>query len=485
MDCLAPSRRRLASLGGEEKLLFLLIALGIGVRVWNLFTAAAIDMDGTEFAGVAKTLLKGSVREALDNARLPVYPALMASFSFLIPDIELSGRLVSFVFGVLLLFFCFRFAKGLWGRERALWVSALVSLHPYLAQYSSRVLAESVATFLFTASLFLFYNGWVGAKNRHLALAGLLLAFAYLTKPEYLLYFMPLSLILLCFGKDRSLPGRLRLLSFFLSVSLLIVLAFLLYLRIRTGYWVPDRRVIAWSSQGCMGIFTYFLQEMTTPGVLYRLPIVLFNFFRAIYPPFLVLAILGFLRINGAFAILAVAVVLFHVVGRSFPTYSTARYSIEFVPLVLTFSAFGIQRIKDAAANFGQGRQLAFALLISASVILLYMGIRFPGYSREMHKQAGLILQQKGKAERVASRLPITAFYAESAWTNLEGVLGRVRTCEDFATEMESKGVDYVVIDEKIGRRDMIIQSCVAEYRLISDLRKANRHVAIYQVVPR
>jgi len=95
--------------------------------------------------------------------------------------VGLAGRVTPLVFGILLIFLCFRFTRARWGLKTGAWAATLVALHPYMAQYSVRVLSESLATFLFTASIFCFYKGWTTEKTGDLLWSGILLACAYLT----------------------------------------------------------------------------------------------------------------------------------------------------------------------------------------------------------------------------------------------------------------------------------------------------------------
>lgn len=466
-----------AGLEDEKKLLLLLIFLGLLVRVFNLVTAPAIELDGIGYARAAGDFVHGDFGKALSNIRLPLFPAIIAFFHLFIPDVELAGRVTSLVFGVLLIILCFRFAKELLGAQKAFWMASFIAIHPYLTQYSDSVLSESLATFLFTGCFFFFYRGWTTDNQSRLAYSGAFLAFAYLTKPEYIIYFAPLSFILLF--KDR----RRRNLPAFLLCCFLIVFAYLIYLRLHTGFWVIDRKILAWGGHQAQqtGIYSYLTKILSPSVVLKNIPAVFYHLCEAVYPPFLLLAILGFKKTNSFYRGLALALIAFHVLGRSFVLHSTKRYSLEFVPIIMVFAVEGMVVVKAFFEDFRYNKQVLTGLLVLATAVLLFQGIRSQNYGREMQKNAGLLLRSYQGEESIAARLPIVTFYSGRSWVDLESMLQRAKTCDELDGQLQSGRVKYLVIDERIRNDFPFVNSCTAGLRAIIEFSRGNDSLQVYQ----
>ncbi|OPY67203.1 MAG: hypothetical protein A4E63_02310 [Syntrophorhabdus sp. PtaU1.Bin050] len=467
---------RLAILGTEQKVLLLLIFLGVVIRFYNVITASAIDMDGIEYVSAARDFIAGRFGKALSAIRLPAFPAAIAFFHFFVPDIELAGRVVSLVFGLLLIVLCFRFARQLWGEEKAYWLAAFVAIHPYLIEYSARVLSESLATFLFAGSFFFFYQGWVTGNTRRFFWAGAFLTFAYLTKPEYIIYFLPLSLVLLWHErKARNIPT-------FLACCVLVAFTFLIYLRLHTGFWIIDRKMLSWGGQGQQSsMFSYLAHVISAPAVLKNIPVVFYHFCEAIYLPFLFLAFVGFKRADSSFVALALMLVASHIFGRSFILHATKRYSLEFAPIIMVFAMNGVGTARNYLTRFSYGKPLSAILLFVMAGVLLFEGIAFPNYGRQMEKKAGLMLRASGEGKSIASRLPILAFYADGNWTNLEAMLQEARTCEDLQTVLLSKKIGYVVVDNKIERSFPFIKDCTPNLPVFAYLKNGKEQMRIYR----
>src|SRR5208283_1474018 len=117
--------------------------------------------DGISYATMAEQFSKGLFGQALGSVFPPFYPLFIALFHFAIPDVELAGRLVSLVFGMVTIYVSFLFARRLLHDEtKAAWVAFLLAFQPYLVRYSGAVLSESIAVFLFAVTVFAFYVGW-------------------------------------------------------------------------------------------------------------------------------------------------------------------------------------------------------------------------------------------------------------------------------------------------------------------------------------
>ncbi len=420
-------------------------------------------MDGIGYATIADQFAKGLFKEGLNNVFSPMYPLFVSLLHLAVPDVELAGRVVSLFFGVLLIWISFLFANRLLGGSRkALWTAALVAFHPYLVRFSSQVLSESVATFLFTLSVFSFFLGWQERRRPALALSGLCLVMTYLTRPEYLVFYAPFALLLL---RRKRLVDCLMLLTPFLVVGLL----YILYLHMQTGAFTVSNRAVL---TPFVNLTTFFAS----------IPFVSYDFMVAIFPLFFLLAICGLHRTNGPYRGLVLLLVVFHVLSLSFISHSTKRYSVEFVPIVMIFAVEGIYAVREYFERFVP--QKIFSSILLATVI--FMGIleplTFSSNDRGLQKQAGLFLLKRGSGSVIAARLPLAAFYSKGRPVNLSSEMEADQSVEHFNRVLAEKKVDYLVIDNELEKEMPLLKDQLSRRAPLYSLDCKGAFVKVYKV---
>jgi hypothetical protein len=450
--------------------------IAIFLRMLGLVTAGAIEMDGVEYAGAAEHFARGEFGQALKGVRVPFYPLLTGLFNLIIPDVELAGRLVSLVAALLLIVFCFFMIRRLFGERTAIYATFFVTVHPYMIRFSSPVLSEALATFLFTVAVFLFYSGWVNNRSREIGLSGLFLTLAYLTRPEYIIYFAPLTILLLI--RERRFLNT----AAFLSCFILIAFAFLIYIRMETGFWVIDKKMLAWKEKAAAGSsLAFFFGSLSATGIVKNIPVVLLRFGEAIFPPLLFLAILGFKRVEPRYRLLVIVLVATHVLGRSFVPHATKRYSVEFAPVIMVFSAQGIAALFDFFRRYRYRLPLFYVALCIIAGLSLFQGIAVGSHGRELHKQAGLYLRGEQAGGNVASRLPILTFYARTGWVDLPKTWAENQSCEKLRGVLDAGNVRYLAIDDRMKEEAASIVSCLTEFRFSGEFRSGGDYVRLYQ----
>jgi len=454
----------------------LLIAAGVLLRIFDLVSRGAIELDGIEYARAAELYAKGAFSLALKGVRVPLYPMVVGFFHLFIGDVELAGRLASLFFGVLLIPAAYLFARRFFREEEALLVAAAVSLQPYLVRYSGAVLSESLAAFLFGLAVFSFYQGWIEKRTESIGLSGILLTLAYLTRPEYIIYFIPLACLLLF--KER----RYRDAGLFVACFFIPAFVFLLYLRADTGFWVIDRKMLAWQQAAMPGSsFAHFFGTVSVSGALENVPATLYHFCEAMCLPYLFLAILGFRRVERSYRLLIVMLVAMHILGRSFVPLSTKRYSIEFAPVVMPFVAQGVYVLRGFFSGFRHKSLLIGLSLAAIAALAFFQGIDPGDQRRGLQKKAGLILREE-HAEAIAARLPIPSFYAGARWVNLAAVAAKAQQCDKVETSLKAAGVSYVVIDQTIERDSPFIRSCLSGPAPFAEFREKTDYVEVYRL---
>jgi 4-amino-4-deoxy-L-arabinose transferase-like glycosyltransferase len=108
----------------------LIFIFGLALRLFDLIQATAMEMDGAAYARIADHFVHGAFGQALHDVFSPFYPVFIGITYFLIPDLEVAGRCVSLLFGMLLICLCYVFFKRMLGEKKALYGAFFVAAHP-------------------------------------------------------------------------------------------------------------------------------------------------------------------------------------------------------------------------------------------------------------------------------------------------------------------------------------------------------------------
>lgn len=443
-----------------NKRLCLILLLGVVLRVFDLVNAAIIERDGIAYARMAEDFGRGYFKEAMSSVFPPGYPLVIAFFHLLIPDVELAGRIVSLVFGILLVYICFLFLRSLIDEKKALVGAFFVAIHPYLVRYSAQVLSESLATFLFVAAVYFFYRGWLEKDVKAIGLSGFLFAVTYLTRPEYLIYYVSLTLILV---KEKRFRHIVPLLLSF------VVLAFLygLYLRIDTGMWIVSRKAL-------LNPFVSF------PAFLGNLPVVTVHLLEALFPPFVLLLFLGFMRMNRMYRQLLISLVIVHVLSLAYISHSTKRYSVEFVPLLLPCAVHGLDVVREYCEKLRPRRMLHYTIWLIVIGSSLFHGLTILHSDKVLHKEAGLFIRTYDKGSTIASTRPYVSFYGGGKWVYISVDSPDFSSPPDLLCNATRKGAAYFVFDETMQQNSPMLGAYLSRLSMVKEIRQGNDFIAIY-----
>ena len=175
--------------------LVLLAALALRLS-WLAFVirGGAIENGAVDGVAIAELLINGSGIDAAPptGARAtPFFPALMASGKVLAAgaiSMSAAGRLISAVFGALLVIPVFYLARSSSGRTPALIAAWAVALHPLLVTASTTLLALSTYLTLLFAGAWYALVAMQSGRLAVAAIAGVLFALATLTRSEGLVF---------------------------------------------------------------------------------------------------------------------------------------------------------------------------------------------------------------------------------------------------------------------------------------------------------
>ena len=442
--------------------LTLILLLGFGVRSLDIVNARAIEMDGVSYAQIAEHLASGAFSEALRNVFPPFYPLVIALFHLVIPDLETACRLVSLACGLLLICGSYFALRRFVGAEKALWGAFFIAIHPYLARYSAQALSESLATLLFAATVFFFYVGYAEKSSWRIALSGFLLTLMYLTRPEYIVYYVPFAAFLLY--RRRLIHTAALFISF-----IVLGLAYIVLLRVATGFWMVSGKAM----------HSPFVPLLTAA---INTPAVTFHLFAALFPPFVLLLIPGFTRVERPYRDLMVALSIFHVLSLASVGHSTRRYSVEFVPLLMIFVVEGWFVVRAYAERFKNARAVLLSAAIFITLLALSQGIEGPNEGRGLFKKAGLFVLQHDPGSSIASRLPLPSFYGRGAWIDVSSTCTQLAECPKLVRYLEIRDAKYFVLDDALVSECPWLDDCVAPFPLVANFSNREGFVKIYRL---
>ncbi len=217
---LAASREKI----GWLLVFFLALGLRLGHVAWS---PPALDGDQRAYLLLAESVSAGEgyrVAGIPQTHIAPLFPVLHALASKLIGDSLIGGRATAILIASLLPVTATWAVTGLLGFKLGLPAGVLIALHPHLIVRSSFLEPEALAAALsFTLAGLL--------QRRRVALAGITLGLAYLSRPEFILLLPAVALILAV----RNIGWRR--IAIFAVPCLAVSSPFLLYLKQETGHW--------------------------------------------------------------------------------------------------------------------------------------------------------------------------------------------------------------------------------------------------------
>jgi len=463
----------------NTRVLFLLILLlGLGLRIVSILNSSTIEIDGTVYASLGEKVAKGSFREVLKGVFPPLYPFLIGCFHIFIDDLELAGRFVSLVFGLLLIWAIFYFTKILYDEEKAVYGSCFIAIHPYLIRFSGQVLSESVATFFFTVGILFFYNGWIRNNIKHITLSAILISCTYLTRPEFIIYFIPLSFFLLV--KKRFLSAMIFFI-FFLAFAF----PYIYYMRIETGIWIISKKALLMKevTHDLSNYRFYLIATNSLSFFLKNIPSVIYYFFDALFLPFLIIGIAGFKNVQHSYKLLSGILIVTHIMSISLVTSSSRRFSIEFVPLMSFFIVEGIYVIRNFIAKYSVNRKLFWIFIMLIFFISFIQSYVPANKGRLLNKKAGLFLLSIDPGKKIASRLPFVSFYSKGEWVNIYREISKIKNCEELSLSFKKNNIEYFIVDEKMYRENELLRgNCLLNFTLVKEFTEQREFVNIYRI---
>ncbi|MFA6097228.1 MAG: glycosyltransferase family 39 protein [Candidatus Paceibacterota bacterium] len=204
----------------------LILAIALFARLVLFFHDVTIDNDGIAYGLAGKNLVESGKYEVYGDPLLiypPVYPIAIGIVDHFSGNLLFSGRFVSLLFGMLLVYAFYAFGKKLYGKEAGLFASFFAATNYSLIIYSQETQAESMYLFFILLTFYFYLKITEKYKNNFAIAMGSSTAIAYLIRPEALL-FLILSLVFFIqrmrgFEPKKAVLGFFLMLFSFLAVS--------------------------------------------------------------------------------------------------------------------------------------------------------------------------------------------------------------------------------------------------------------------------
>lgn len=225
----------------------ILLSLIIGSVVFKvlllLFSNYAIQPDSQGFLKNA-AFFKGLDFRNLDAVFPWFYSVFIALLSFLIPNLELCGNIVSIIFSALLLVPLFYLALRIFNEKVAVLSCLLAIFYPWLNLYSFAATAETTYITMVMLAIMLGWMSWKSNSKLLYFCCGILMGLVYLTREEGIGYGTVMLFWFVLLAVKRRFRGQSGLnLILYLIPFLSLVSVFVIFLHWRTGAWVLTQQM--------------------------------------------------------------------------------------------------------------------------------------------------------------------------------------------------------------------------------------------------
>ena len=241
----------------NDRYIWILLIISLSVRIYLSFFTYVIQNDSVAFMQNARYFADGDFLSGLRHDYHPLYSFLMAVMYKVIPDMEISGTIVSVSFGTLTVIVFYLIGKSVFDRKISFVSSVILALHPYVVRFSVDIISESTYFFFFISALGFGFFAITKKRPVLFALTGICAAFAYLTRPE------GIGIIIIvaswCALKDCvniKVLWKEKLVSILVLVVSFFVFSmpYLIYIKNETGDWRLTKKKTLTTMAGVGGV---------------------------------------------------------------------------------------------------------------------------------------------------------------------------------------------------------------------------------------
>lgn len=481
------------------------------VRLPFAFFPEVIYNDGVEYIRVAKHILAGNWSEGFVP---PVYPLLIAGFSFLVKDFELAGILISIIFGAATVLPVYHLTKAVFDGRTAIVALIFSVFQPLIFAYSGSVLTESTYYFIVASTFLLGWLAFERGRVIHVLFFSFFAAMAYLTKPEGICFLFIFLVWVVCisppWGGKRRFLTRLWLAILCVVCFTAISLPYLVQIRRDLGSWQISKKAAisvgvfqGQEDQGITGISSQHPKRRLDVSAQVKNPLSLLakvslgflesllKFQQGLTPYLFLFAIVGFLRKKDGhypwkpnFYSLSHVLLFFGFVLPFF--WITKRYTSQMMPVVLPWAAWGFLGVMSWISRSMKNMDVRATKVNAICLGLIVLALFTEGVvstrrgHRQIQKDVGLWMKTNLPGDvKFMSRLPQESFYSQLRWA-------RIRQTEynEMLSEARSEGATYLVADDAVLEdvRGFAENIEKGDLLLLKEWRKGNRRILLFRI---
>lgn len=476
----------------EKIILAILLLISLLLSTYLFFHTYVIALDGAfQYIPLAKTFASGAFREALGTTgQQPLYPLLMALFSWFTSDMELAGRLVSYLSGILVIFPVYYLGKRLVKQKVAFLSTLLLVLHPYIRRFSADVLKESTYLLFLAIALWFTWRAIQRQEKFCFLFVPVWSLLAYLVRPDGAEIFLVTFLYVLLINPFQNPRERWIAVSLLSLSAFLLAFPYLLYLKEITGVWTLSKTK---TFSGLLGLGAWEDGIPPVNKMLFALKRVHLEIIGVYHPFYLFLLMIGgikrglkhfkegdgflllfFISHYFLLCLLALNATKWGAEGEAQDFPLSGRHVLPLLLFSIYWVGNGLETALDGLIRKIESiRLLSFQtpytkalffwtlLFIVVAVILLPKTLKPQRYERLPEKWAGIwIKNHLGSGQTLFTTVPRVAYYANGKFEFID--LGKTQIGKVMASMRERQAL-YLVLREREAIKDPDVTEAIKE----------------------
>ncbi len=467
--------------------IILIVIIAFLVRIIFFSLHNVVELDGAYYISLGVNLFENGIYRDIENNLntnlTPGMPIAIGLMNLIVNGPILSARLISAIFGALLIIPVYLFTKRMFSRKEALIAGILTAFYTVLVYASTLTYSDSFYLFLFMLGI---YFGWLGLNKDKIwmyLVTGLIFGIASLVRPESVL----LPFIIILFGlivlKKIQIKNILRFVLM-LFIFFIVLSPWLIFEKEHSGKWqlstkggftylhrefkiftneyeknqfslITDKsriRLNPYNSTIDTGTVAYILED---PGKFISRYIINFRdsiliWLTVIFPiVFFILAFYGFLDTKDRIADAYLLLIIFYPFFIYAVYGSEGRWLLHTIPVLLIYTSKGLTKLEKWNKTFNV-KIITFILSVLMLTAVLFVNSFAPAsYEKSNqpveHKTAGEWLKNNiGEGRVIMGRRPWVSFYSNGRYAYLPYA--------DYADTMEyacKNNVEYFVADSR------------------------------------
>ncbi|HLC55047.1 MAG TPA: glycosyltransferase family 39 protein [Candidatus Nanoarchaeia archaeon] len=510
----------------SSKWVWILVGIALVIRLLMLTLHQAVEIDGAYYIAMGENFIHGNglkdIEGNVNTVFMPLYPILVGIISFLIKNGEMAARLISVIFGALLVLPVYGLAKRFYNEKIALLAALIIAVYPALAYISTIAYADSLYIFLITSAMYFGYQSLQTGKARHYLATGACFSLAYLARPEGWVY-IPLVAAYMLWHKREHWKNAIKPVLSLLIIALLIALPYFIFSYAQAGdfslsskgYVIYKFRAYEpFSQEYESSIFSlnkakddillnpYKVKGSLIQEILANSQAFMLRYFSGLFKelylvipkvyPFIIFSLFAFflrrwnreeLKKESYLLMLVAYPLLFYPVF-----WVEARYMLPVIPVMTIWAGKGIVQITQ------RWKRMPLALIVAGILIFSLVGNVFASHLVDSrfekvdppleHKQAGLWVRQNYDHPRIMERKPWVSFYGKGEFVNFPYAI-----YSDLLQYACNNDVDLIVVDERYTKKlrpqvAFLLEQETSELHVVygTNVRHQENDIVLYEI---